>query len=287
MDRVIITAPAKINLMLDVAGKRNDGYHDIITIMQSISLSDTISIERNQMEKISIKCTNEDVPKGRKNLAYRAAEVFLEKYGNIFEGLTISISKEIPMQAGLGGGSADAAAVLCGLNKLFETNYSLEELCKMGAAVGADVPFCIVGGTKLCRGIGDVMSDAPALEDRFIVIGKCTEGISTEEAYAKIDSLGLYSSDLPMSYDGTVRSLVSIGKNVFENVAGSESINDVKNTLISGGAEYAAMTGSGSAVFGLFSDKPAAELCSRAIRDKGFFSTVCFPADGGAYDYMI
>lgn len=287
MDRIIITAPAKINLTLDVAGKRSDGYHDIVTIMQSISLSDTISIERNNMEKISIKCAREDVPKGRKNLAYRAAELFLEKYGNIFEGLTISISKEIPVQAGLGGGSADAAAVLCGLNKLFETNYSIEELCKIGASVSADVPFCIIGGTKLCRGIGDVMSEAPPLEDRFIVIGKGSDGISTEEAYAKIDAAGLFSNDLPLTYDGTVNSLLTVGKNVFEKVAASESVTDIKNTLMSGGAEYAAMTGSGSAVFGLFSDKPAAELCSRAIRDKGFFSTVCFPADGGVKDYII
>ncbi len=287
MDRIIITAPAKINLTLDVAGKRSDGYHDLVTIMQSISLSDTISIERSNLEKITIKCAREDVPKGRKNLAYRAAEAFLEKYGNIFEGLTISISKEIPVQAGLGGGSADAAAVLCGLNRLFETNYSLEELCRIGASIGSDVPFCIVGGTQLCRGIGDVMSAAPPLEDCFIVIGKGNDGISTDEAYAKLDSMGIAESPFPSSYNGTIRSLAAVGMNVFEKVSTTESAAEIKELLNSCGAGYSAMTGSGSAVYGLFTDKPTAELTSRTIRDKGYFSTVCFPATEGAYYYTI
>ena len=242
MERVLITAPAKINLYLDVTGKRSDGYHEVVNIMQSISLSDTISIEKSNLEKISIKCNVEDVPKSRKNTAYRAAEIFLEKAGMIFQGLNISIHKEIPVQAGLGGGSADAAAVLCGLNRLFEKNYSLEELCRMGASIGADVPFCIVGGTQLCRGIGDVMSAAPPLEDCFIV---------------------------------------------FEKVSATASVSEIKELLDSCGAGYSAMTGSGSAVFGLFTDKPTAELTSRAIRDKGYFSTVCFPASEGAYNYVM
>ncbi len=287
MDRVLITAPAKINLYLDVKGKRSDGYHEVVNIMQSISLSDKISIEKSNIEKISIKCNVEDVPKSRKNTAYRAAEIFLEKSGMIFQGLNIYINKEIPIQAGLGGGSADAAAVLCGLNQLFEKNYSLEELCQMGASIGADVPFCIVGGTQLCRGIGDVMSAAPPLEDCFIVIGKGNDGVSTEEAYAKIDAAGLTENPFPSSYNGTIRSLSAVGMNVFEKVSASASAAEIKELLDQSGSGYSAMTGSGSAVFGLFNDKPTAELTSRAIRDKGYFSTVCFPASEGAYNYVM
>lgn len=279
--KITTYAPAKINLTLEVTGKRDDGYHTISSIMQSISLYDKVSTELNDSGKISVECDNENIPSGKENIAYRAAEAFFLYSGIRSQGVSINIDKKIPSQAGLGGGSADAAAVLCAMNKLLKTEYSAEKLCEIGVTVGADVPFCIVGGTKLCCGIGEIISEAPVLENCHIVIGKGLDGISTKEAFEKIDSIGFCECTIPQSYDGTIKSVAYIGRNVFEEVSDLESVSEIKKIFLSSGAEYSAMSGSGSAVFGIFSDIGKADKCRKMVAENGFFSALCHPVPCG------
>lgn len=283
MDSITVTAPAKINLMLDVTGRRPDGYHTLNTIMQSISLADTVFIEQNDSGKFFFDCRADGIPDGKENIAYRAAEAFLN-YSNVScGGLYISVHKHIPFQAGLGGGSADCAAVLAGLNKLLDTGYSEKELCEIGVKLGADVPFCISGGTKICKGIGEIMSSAPPLEDCFIVIGKGSKGISTKKAFEAIDALeNSVQRDITDKYDGTIASVKLIGRNIFEDVSDCSDVFTVKEILLQHGAEYSAMSGSGSAVFGLFIQKEIAENACKVLKLNRFFAEICVPVKCGA-----
>lgn len=283
MDRITVSAPAKINLMLDVTGRRPDGYHTLNTIMQSISLADTVFIEQNDSGKLFFECRADGIPDGKENIAYRAAEAFLN-YSNVScGGLYISVHKHIPFQAGLGGGSADCAAVLAGLNKLLDTGYSEKELCEIGVKLGADVPFCISGGTKICKGIGEIMSPAPPLEDCFIVIGKGSKGISTKKAFEAIDALeNSVQKDITDKYDGTIASVKLIGRNIFEDVSDCSDVFAVKEILLQHGAEYSAMSGSGSAVFGLFIQKEIAENACKVLKLNRFFAEICVPVKCGA-----
>lgn len=282
MDSITIFAPAKINLTLNVAGRRSDGYHTIVTVMQSISLSDTVFIEQNDSGKLLFECRADGIPDGKENIAYKAAEAFLN-YSNVScGGLYISVHKHIPFQAGLGGGSADCAAVLVGLNKLLGTDYSKNKLCEIGVKLGADVPFCITGGTKLCRGIGEDISPAPPLENCFIVIGKGSSGISTKKAYEKIDLLDNYNVSDPSLYDGTLSSLGKAGGNIFERVTESNDVSEIKSIFTECGAEYSAMSGSGSAVFGLFVNRKDAEKCFLQLKKRDFFAEICKPLPHGA-----
>lgn len=283
MDRITVSAPAKINLMLDVTGRRPDGYHTLNTIMQSISLADTVFIEQNDSGKLFFECRADGIPDGKENIAYRAAEAFLN-YSNVScGGLYISVHKHIPFQAGLGGGSADCAAVLAGLNKLLDTGYSEKELCEIGVKLGADVPFCISGGTKICKSIGEIMSPAPPLEDCFIVIGKGSKGISTKKAFEAIDALeNSVQKDISDKYDGTIASVKLIGRNIFEDVSDCSDVFAVKEILLQHGAEYSAMSGSGSAVFGLFIQKENAENACKVLKLNRFFAEICLPVKYGA-----
>lgn len=278
MDSITVTAPAKINLMLDITGRRPDGYHTLNTIMQSISLADTVFIEQNDSGKLFFECRADGIPDGKENIAYKAAEAFLNYSNASCGGLYISVHKHIPFQAGLGGGSADCAAVLTGLNKLLDTGYSENKLCEIGVTLGADIPFCISGGTKICKGIGEIMSPAPPLEDCFIVIGKGRKGISTKKAFEAIDVLeNSVQNDITDKYDGTIASIKLIGRNIFEKVSDCSDVFAVKETLLQHGAEYSAMSGSGSAVFGLFRQKEAAEKTCKVLQLNSFFAEVCVP----------
>lgn len=282
MNEITITAPAKINLTLDVTGRRADGYHTISSIMQSVSLSDTVYISKAEAV-ISVDCSDNSLPCGEGNIAYKAAREFFS-YTEITSGASVKIEKHIPLQAGLGGGSADAAAVIVGLNELFDTRLSLEQLCEIGAKIGADVPFCTVGGTKLCQGIGEIISYVPPLENCFIIIAKGKSGISTKKAYAKIDSLETQTADISL-YDGSLASVKKIGRNIFEQVAENEDVPKLKKLMAECGAEYTAMSGSGSAVFGLFAlsrQKNAAGQCARLLRSKGYFAEACIGLSYGA-----
>lgn len=285
MEKIIMTAPAKINLMLNVTGRRGDGYHTLDTVMQSISLCDTVEISRNSSGDVTVDCTDKSVPCGesaKKNIAFKAAMAFYGFTGISDIGLHISIEKRIPSQAGLGGGSADGAAVITGMNMLYGTELSDDQLCGIGMKIGADVPFCIAGGTKLCRGAGEIISSAPPLEDCFIVIGKGSGGISTAEAYEKIDRLELSERLNSLLYDGTPNSLKRTGGNIFEAVTVNKDVSNIKKICAYSGAEYSSMSGSGSAVFGLFRRQKEALDCSLCLKEQNFFSEVCKPLPYGA-----
>lgn len=282
MNTVKLSAPAKINLTLDVTGKRPDGYHELVTIMQSISLADRIELEITDSGSVTLECDDPSVPSDSKNIAYKAAEAFYLYAKKHCTGLHIKIVKHIPLQAGLGGGSADCAAVLTGLNRLLGTECTDETLCQIGASLGADVPFCIVGGTRLCGGIGEIMSPAPPLEDCFIVIGKGSEGVSTKEAYGEIDSRRLFRTQSGADgYDGSISSLKNAGGNVFEKTVSCGDVKRIEDIMYRCGAEYSAMSGSGSAVFGLFKDKNAAEESCKALKHYSYFSEICTPLNYG------
>lgn len=279
---VKIQAPAKINLTLDITGKRADGYHTLSTIMQSISLSDIVTISGTDTGMITINSSNPLLPTDERNIAYKAAEKFLKKTNIQHNGLHIHIQKNIPSEAGLGGGSADAAAVLTGLNYMFRTKLSVNQLCEISATIGADVPFCIIGGTKFCTGIGEIMTEAKPLEQCYIVIAKGSSGISTKSAFEKIDAMEFNTEFDCSIYDGSICSVKKIGYNIFEMVADNYDVDFIKNKMLKFNSNYSAMSGSGSAVFGLFSNLKHAEKCNKYFLDNNFFSYLCMPLSNGS-----
>lgn len=277
-----VVAPAKINLMLDVIGKRDDGYHTLTTVMQSVSLSDIVTISESNDGIISVKASDLSIPSDEKNIAYKAASEFVKSMNIQHKGLDIHIQKNIPSEAGLGGGSADAAAVLVGLNYLFNTNLSQKQLCNIGANIGADVPFCISGGTKLCNGIGEIITEAPTLEQCYVIIVKGITGISTKIAFQKIDDLGFNVNPNFNKYNGSVQSIKELGYNRFELVTDNEDVKNIKNQMLVMGAEYSAMSGSGSAVFGLFTNEFKAQKYIKFLSKSNLFAVLCHPVSYGA-----
>ena len=283
MDTINISAHAKINLALQITGRRDDGYHNLKTVMQSISLADTVTIKRNNSDFISVSCSDTYIPSGGGNIACKAAKAFFEAAGISHTGTEIEIDKHIPHQAGLGGGSADAAAVIYGLNILCSTNFAVERLCEIGVSIGADIPFCLVGGTALCEGIGEKITPMPLIPDCHIVIAKGSEGISTKDAYSRIDALGkLPEYDFDVS--GFSTDIITVSKacsNIFERAANIPEIIKIKNIMLQNGALTSIMTGSGSAVFGIFTDKMLSVSCAQILSDNGFFSNISKPVNAG------
>ena len=201
-----LKAPAKINLSLDVLGKRPDGYHELATVMQTVDLYDEITLSDNDSGKVTVSCDYEGVPCDDSNICAKAAYKFFDACRLPVSGVHIRIDKTIPTQAGLAGGSSDGAAVIVGLNCLFNTKLTPKEMLDIGERVGADVPFCIEGGTKLCTGIGATMRRLPSLHGVFIVICKPdTVSVSTAEAYRKVDALPPH----PCYTDEMVKALCS------------------------------------------------------------------------------
>lgn len=255
MNSISIKAPAKLNLYLDIVGKLPNGYHEINSVMQSIDLFDYVKITKSN--NITVLCSDEDL-NGESNIAYKAAKYFFE-YTEIESGAKIHIDKRIPKQAGMAGGSADAAAVLFGLNMLFDEPLSFDELCLLGAKCGADVPFSLKGGTMLAEGIGEKLSDLPKLSDCWIVIVKPEIGMSTPECYKYYDEHCANTIE-HQSKDNIVLSLAedhlsSVSENlynVFEHTVKDPIIGTVKNDMLNLGALGSLMTGSGTAVFGIF-----------------------------------
>ncbi len=282
--KIIISAPAKINLTLCVTGKRPDGYHTLKSVMQSVSLSDTVTVTLNGGTGISVSCTDGSIPAGAKNIAYRAAEAFFLRTGIKAQGIKIHIDKKIPTEAGLGGGSADGAAVLTALDELFSAGLSAEHLREIGAEVGADIPFCITGGTALCKGIGEIITPLSALPDCFIVIGKGNTGISTKEAYEKIDVLAdSLSYDFDTSvFSGSIREIAAVCSNEFEAVSDVPEIKKIKEIMLENGAEVSAMSGSGSAVYGIFTLEKNPEKAFGVLKHENFFAEICRPLNHGS-----
>lgn len=269
---VKINAYAKINLMLDIICQRTDGYHDLFMIMQSIGLYDTVTVSETKSKKITITCNIDDIPLDEKNIAYKAADAFFKATKIKNEGINIDLVKRIPHQAGLAGGSADGAGVLVALNKLLKANLSDDELCNIGVKIGADVPFCIKGGTLLAQGIGDVLNKVKPLRQCFILIAKPDYGVNTGKAYSCFDTCGkVHTPDkMGMLYAMQSRDLKEIClkmENVFEQFIEVPNKVDIKNVMRDEGALGVCMSGSGPTVFGIFDDKEKAEAAAGKLKD--------------------
>ncbi len=263
-------AYAKINLTLDVLGKREDGYHDLKSVMQTISMRDDIEIDVGTGKPWVIRCDKEGVPTDSSNLVWKAAEVFAKVTGIDLGGIEIRITKRIPSQAGLGGGSADAAAVLRALNRHFDMPLSIGALAELGGQVGSDVPFCVIGGTCMCEGRGERLRKLPDMPDCVLVVCKPEFGVSTPALYKKIDEVAIAKRP---DNDAMERALLAgdLGEvaanvcNVFDPLVTADHVelNYIKSIMNSYGAVGFQMTGSGSAVYAIMPDfEFAAVVCS-------------------------
>lgn len=270
MRELQIPAYAKINLTLDVLGKRPDGYHELSMVMQSVSLADTVILRETAEKEFSLTTNLGFLPGADKNIAAVAARVFAAHTGVSLEGLQIELQKRIPVCAGTAGGSSDGAAVLRGLNDWFSTGLSLEELARMGEKVGSDVPYCVLGCTALAQGRGEKLTRLPALPACFIVLCKPAFPISTPELFHRIDEVKLhFHPDTPGVLQALEqRDLTGVSRrmfNVFEEVLPAPRqavIQEIKNTLLSHGALGACMSGTGPTVFGIFDQEaPARAVC--------------------------
>lgn len=267
-----IKAYAKINIALDVIGKREDNYHLLRMIMQTIDLYDVINIEPID-EGIEIKCNKHYVPTDERNLAYKAAKLFMDTY-NIKQGVMIDIVKNIPVSAGLAGGSTDAAAVLKIMNKMFNIGASDSELKKLGLKLGADVPYCINGGTALCEGIGEKITQLKPFKDKIVVLVKPPFGVSTKEVYKEFD---LSKAILHPKIESLISSMETDNtlfvaqnmRNLLENVTLRKYrvISNIKEELKSGGAIGSMMSGSGPTVFAFFDDMLKAQRCYEKMKE--------------------
>ncbi len=283
MDSITLNAYAKINLFLEVCEKRPDSYHNIDSIMQSVSLCDVVTVEKCSDIILS---NNIGLPNNEKNLAYKAAAAFF-KYTSINSGAKIYIEKIIPVSAGLAGGSTDAAAVLKCLDAIYETNLGIDTLCKIGSNLGADVPFCIRGGTYITKGIGDVFTKCHSLPQCFIVISKCGEGVSTPFAYGEIDSSRINtdytaksSNDISLALkDGNISVIAKNMFNAFEGVVSSirPKVNEQKSIMLENDALCSMMSGSGPSVFGLFTDECSANKALVKLKEYGADAHICYP----------
>ena len=277
-------AYAKLNLTLDVTAKRDDGYHDMLMVMQTVSISDSIVLEQTGEKGIRAASNFRYVPTDERNLAVRAAGTFLDAVGEAKDGILIRMDKTIPVGAGMAGGSADAAAVLRGMNRLYGNRMSRRELEKLGEQVGSDVAFCVAGGTALARGRGEVLEDLTPMPDCAIVVCKPGVSISTPELFRKLDQTGLRTHPdtagmLSALESGNLKEISMRMFNVFEEVEDRRmrSETEIKHVLLDHGALGAVMTGTGSAVFGVFSDEAAAEACAENLRGEHKFCRVARP----------
>ena len=265
---------AKINLTLDVLGKREDGYHDLQSVMQTISIRDDVEIDVGTGKPWTLSCSREDLPQDETNLAWKAARVFCDSLHIDPQGLAIRITKRIPSGAGLGGGSADAAAVLRALNRHFGAPLSILALAELGAQVGSDVPFCVIGGTAMVEGRGERLRKLPDMPECVFVVCKPDFSVSTPELYQKIDTVAI--ADRPNNQAMESALLAGdLGKvaenvcNVFDPVVTSEhlELNYIKSIFHSYGALAQQMTGSGSAVFAIMENFEYAAVACNMLKD--------------------
>ena len=257
-------AYAKVNLTLAVGEKRPDGYHEVVSVMQRVSLHDTLTAEQTR-EGITLTCSDPALPSGEENLAHRAASLFFREMG-IAGGAALTLEKRIPSQAGLGGGSSDAASVLLALRRLYAPALPDTELETMAAALGSDVPFFIRGGTQLATGRGEVLSPLPPLTDGWFVIVKPTESFSTAAMYRRLDNLPPACTPPLPPLQGGLPALAAGLFNRFEAaIPAGSAVWDIKAQLAYG-ALASLLSGSGSAVFGLFDTETAARAAIEALR---------------------
>lgn len=271
-DTVTLKALAKINLGLDVLGRRDNGYHDVRMVMQTIYLYDNVTMEKTEEAGIQLECNLFYLPVDETNIAYKAAKLLMDEF-DIKEGVRIVLDKHIPVAAGLAGGSANAAAVLVGMNRLFSLGLSGQELMERGVSLGADVPYCVMRGTVLAEGIGEILTPLPPLPKCYVLIAKPGISVSTKTVYEKLDSQEI--TEHP-DIDGILEGLdkqdihkvaASMG-NVLETVTIGDYpiIEEIKHVMKEEGALNAMMSGSGPTVFGIFDDKSKARQAQERIR---------------------
>lgn len=255
-----INAPAKINISLDVLRRRDDGYHDVKMIMQSISLFDVLDIELNDTSDITLTSNKANIPLDERNIAYKAARLFLDE-SEEKSGVAIHIEKRIPVAAGLAGGSTDAAAVLIALNDIFGKKYTENELMEMGARLGADVPFCIMQGTAVSEGIGEKLTKLTAPNIENILLVKPPIDVSTKWVYENLDLKNATHPDIDTAVElinsNAIFKLPDVMGNILESVTVKKHpvINDIKKKMVELGATVSMMSGSGPSVFGFFENE--------------------------------
>ena len=269
---------AKLNISLDVTERRDDGYHDMLMVMQTVSLCDELSISPNDSGKVTAKCSLPFIPGDERNLAVRAALRFLEALGKRDQGLHIEVIKHIPVGAGMGGGSSDAAAVLRGLNRLYGSPFTPPQLEELACGVGSDVAFCVAGGTALATGRGEKLQPLTPLPPCSFVICKPEFSISTPELFRKLDKISLRRHPdtaglLDALEQGELSQLCRRMYNVFEDVDDRRLrvVSEIKGLLLDYGALGAIMTGTGSATFGVFRpESELSEVCALLRKSYGF-----------------
>ena len=279
MDEITLKALAKINLGLDVVRRREDGYHEVRMIMQTIHLYDLLEIQKIREPEIQIVSNLSFLPVNENNLVYKAAKLLMDEF-QVQDGLLIRLKKFIPVAAGMAGGSSDAAAVMVGVNRLFHLNLSQKELMERGVKLGADVPYCIMRGTALSEGIGEILTELPSPPQCHLVIAKPQISVSTKAVYGKLRVNELAPEEHP-DIDGMMESIKNsdldgvIGRlgNVLETVTVPDhpEIAEIKKGMMEIGACGSLMRGRGPAVFGIYKDKEQAEKACQVLRD----------ADGG------
>ncbi len=268
---MLLRAYAKINISLDVVGKREDGYHLLEMIMQNIDLYDVIDMKKSD-SGIKLNCNKQYVPKDERNLAYKAAKLFIDEY-NVKSGIEIDIVKNIPVAAGLAGGSADAAAVLKGMRDMFCPQVSDSELMKLGLRLGADVPYCVLGGTALCKGIGEVIIPMKPFRNYILVLVKPNFGVSTKDVYMNIDidKIKKHPETELIIKAMSNNNIINVGrklKNVLENVTLKRYgvLKKIKDQMLEMGSCGALMSGSGPSVYGFFEDMLTAQRCFEKLK---------------------
>lgn len=274
MKELTIPAYAKINLTLDVLGRRPDGYHDLSMVMQSVSLADQVTIREIDAEKFRLKTDLGFLPGADKNIAAVAARAFARHAGVSLNGLEIELQKHIPVCAGTAGGSSDGAAVLRGLNRWFSGGFSLRHLAEIGEEVGSDVPYCVLGCTALAEGRGEKLTCLPALPDCHIVLCKPAFSVSTPELFRRIDELKLrFHPDtagvLHALEEGDLAGVSRRMFNVFEEALPAPRravVEEIKSTMLSRGALGACMSGTGPTVFGIFDEEAAARSVAEELK---------------------
>ncbi len=274
-EKIELKALAKINLGLDVLGRRENGYHDVRMVMQTIYLYDNVTLEKTEESGIRLETNLFYLPVDEKNIAYKAAKLLMDEF-HIEEGVKITLEKYIPVAAGMAGGSSNAAAVLVGMNRLFGLGLSEEDLMERGVNLGADVPYCVMRGTVLAEGIGEILTPQPPLPRCYILVAKPGISVSTKVVYEKLDS---HEIEEHPDIDGLLAGLeagdlkkvaASMG-NVLECVTIDDYpvIEDIKNMMKKHGALNAMMSGSGPTVFGIFEEKHVAKEAMNKIRRAG------------------
>lgn len=285
----VVTARAfgKINMTLEITGRREDGYHTLRSVMQSISLCNEIKVFRTVGGGVTLNCDDPALPVDERNTAFRAAQAFLCSAGlPRRSGIFIKLQKRVPYQAGLGSASADAAGVLAACNLLFGQPLDTRQLLKMAVKIGADVPFCLIGGTQLAEGIGEMLTPLPPCPDGALLILHPGAGVSTPEAYCRYDAMQNPSQpDAAPMYaalqSGDLHRVAAACGNVFEQCCPVAAVAQMKRALMDTGALGSAMSGSGTAVFGFFADDAAAERARGALMPFGWKSWLATPVNRG------